>query len=252
MKRPILAIKRLIKTRPGGSGYRLMVSNLVIREGDRIALVGQSGSGKSTLLDMMAMVLMPDKMGKGGQFAWTGEGDYLDIWESWNKGDEAAREKIRRTHLGYVLQSGGLFPFLNVRDNILLSAWLKKDPRGKDLDRAVIRLVTILGIGHLLKKLPGNVSVGERQRVAVARAIIHNPSLILADEPTASLDPPTAQKVFELLLELSQGTALVLATHDEERAKKFGFKIHRIIVEDEGAGKGIKAMLFNDGRTQRY
>ncbi|MDR2350730.1 MAG: ABC transporter ATP-binding protein [Deltaproteobacteria bacterium] len=243
-----MTVRRIVKTRPGGSGYRLMVDKLVVREGDRIALVGQSGSGKSTLLDMMAMVLKPDRLGRGGEFTWNLDGVTLDVWNSWKRGGASAREKIRRSHLGYVLQSGGLFPFLNLRDNILLSAWLKKNPKGRRAESALMELAAKLNIGHLLRKLPGNVSVGERQRAAVARAIIHRPKLILADEPTASLDPPTAEKVMELLIELSEGTALVMSTHDEVRARKFGFEIHRIVVEDEGPRRGIKAMLFKDSR----
>jgi ABC-type nitrate/sulfonate/bicarbonate transport system ATPase subunit len=85
--------------------------------------------------------------------------------------------------------------------------------------------------------------MGERQRAAVARALIHRPALILADEPTASLDPPTASRVFALMLELSQGIPLVVSTHDEPRARALGFKILRIVCEDMGPGLGIKAML---------
>jgi putative ABC transport system ATP-binding protein len=146
--------------------------------------------------------------------------------------------------MGYVLQAGGLFPFLNLKDNISLTGWLKNSPDTNQLlDSSLIQNVTTLGIGHLIKKLPTKISVGERQRVAVARSIIHRPKLILADEPTASLDPHTAIEVFKIMKDLSRNTAFVIATHNEEMAKEFGFTIYKINVEPSDSNKGIKATL---------
>jgi putative ABC transport system ATP-binding protein len=223
-----------------------MVSSLDVGPGDRLALVGQSGCGKSTLLDMLGLVLRPDmRSDPSFSFTWRrgSTGAEVDVLDSWRSGDEGARERVRREDIGYVLQSGGLLPFLSVRDNIILPAKLKGSPRGKELEGALVNLSSSLGIGHLLKQYPGTVSMGERQRAAVARALIHRPALILADEPTASLDPPTATKVFALMLELSEGIPLVVSTHDEPRARSLGFKIRRIVCEDQGPGGGIKAML---------
>ncbi|MDR3152858.1 MAG: ABC transporter ATP-binding protein [Deltaproteobacteria bacterium] len=246
MPEPVVSIRRLVKTRPGGAGYRLMVASLDVRPGDRLALVGQSGCGKSTLLDMLALVLRPDpKRDEDGRFEWrrAATGEAADIHGSWLAGGDRRRERIRREDLGYVLQSGGLLPFLTVRDNIILPARLKGAPSGRKLEESLLSLAHALGIGHLLKKYPGSVSMGERQRAAVARALIHRPALILADEPTASLDPPTAAKVFDLLLELSAGIPLVVSTHDERRARDLGFTVRRIECEDMGPGNGIKAVL---------
>ncbi|MDR2353393.1 MAG: ABC transporter ATP-binding protein [Deltaproteobacteria bacterium] len=252
MHEPILVFKRVVKKRLGGNGYTLMVAKLIVKLGDRIALVGQSGSGKSTLLDMLGLVSKPDYIYShlDGEFTWFSAYDVLDLWEDWNTTDTSLREKIRREDLGYVLQSGGLLPFLNVRNNIILPAKLKKSPRGRELEEELTKIVTDLRIGHLLKKYPGTISMGERQRVAVARAIIHKPSLILADEPTASLDPPTADKVFERLLTMSQGRALIVATHDEPRVRSYGFQVYRIVCEDLGAGKGIRAILVRDQKPK--
>ncbi|MDR1079592.1 MAG: ABC transporter ATP-binding protein [Deltaproteobacteria bacterium] len=246
MPEPVVSIRRLVKSRQGGAGYHLRVDSLKVRPGDRLALVGQSGCGKSTLLDMLGLVLRPDmRVIPGNSFVWRrgATGDEVDVMRSWRSGDEIARERIRREDIGYVLQSGGLLPFLTVRDNITLPARLKGSPGGKELESALVWLSSELGIGHLLKKYPGTVSMGERQRAAVARALIHRPSLVIADEPTASLDPPTAARVFDLLLELSEGMPLVVSTHDEQRVRSLGFAIRRIICQDLGPGGGIKATL---------
>ncbi|MDR1167121.1 MAG: ABC transporter ATP-binding protein [Deltaproteobacteria bacterium] len=245
--KPLLVFKKVIKKRPGGAGYSLLVSKLEVRPGDRIALVGQSGSGKSTLLDMLGLASSPYSvaLSQKGEFTFyrPAENKTYDIWESWVNGRSSAREKIRSSDLGYVLQAGGLLPFLNVRDNIILPATIKKYPKGAALEKALFGLAEILGIGRLLKKFPGSISMGERQRVAVARAVIHKPQIILADEPTASLDPPTAAKVFELLLELSDRAALVVATHDEPKARSLKFRIFRVVCEDRGPNAPIKATL---------
>jgi putative ABC transport system ATP-binding protein len=243
----IMVLKRLVKVRPGGKPYRLWIHDLVVHENEKIALVGPSGCGKSTLLDMMAMVLMPDGIAANGEFSWINGNEKFDIFNSWKVGDSAGRanrEKIRCLHMGYVLQAGGLFPFLNLKDNISLTSWLKKYPNTNELlEKSLIQNATILGIGHLLRKLPSKISVGERQRVAVARSIIHKPKLILADEPTASLDPHTAVEVFKIMRDLSRNTAFVIATHNEDMAKEYGFTIYKINVEPTNSSRGIKATL---------
>ncbi|MDR2340701.1 MAG: ABC transporter ATP-binding protein [Deltaproteobacteria bacterium] len=231
----LFSLRRVVKTRPGKMPYFLKVAKLKVSMRDRIALVGQSGSGKSTLLDMLALVLAPDRVDKGGEFLWLPESSpsSVDVWKDWQGSGTKSRERVRREDLGYVLQSGGLLPFLSVSDNITLPALLKGKPKGAKLQERLQYLAGHLGIGHLLKKFPGSVSVGERQRVAVARALIHSPSLLLADEPTASLDPPTADRVFELFLELAERTdaAIVLATHNRAQAEKFGFQAYTIECE---------------------
>jgi putative ABC transport system ATP-binding protein len=213
-----------------------MIASLSVERGSRIALAGQSGSGKSTLLDMLALVSAPDPPEKGSEFVWApgSTKERLDVSQDWKSGSGKRREAVRRRDLGYILQSGGLLPFLSVRDNILVPARLKKHPEGKDLEERLEHISSRLGIQRLLKKLPSRISVGERQRAAAARALIHSPSLLLADEPTASLDPPTAAKVFELFLELAgeSGAAVVLATHNRDQAERFGFAVHTVECED--------------------
>lgn len=224
-----------------GSAYGLRIPALDIRPGDRLMLMGPSGSGKSTSLDLLALVLKPDD---SAEFNWRPEGGpAFDLAEAWRRRRSGALSALRLKNLGYVLQTGGLLPFLTVGDNILLPAEMSGLGR-PDMRRRLEELSQELGISHLLDKYPAQVSVGERQRCAIARAVIHRPALILADEPTASLDPPTADRVFELLLRLSRQSALVVATHDLSRAARHDFQSFQIVcAPSEDGGTEIEARL---------
>ena len=231
----ILSLRGLAKRR--GESYRLEIPEMEIRAGDRIMLLGDSGSGKSTTLDMLALVLKPDGC---GSFIWRPGAGAVDLAGLWREGRADALGRLRLADLGYVLQTGGLLPFLNVRDNILLPAQMK-NMEVPDQLRRLEELFQVLKIGHLAAKFPGQISVGERQRCAIARAVIHEPALILADEPTASLDPPTSDRVFQLLLELSRKSALVVATHDQSRARRHGFDVFQISFPPERPGAAVLA-----------
>ncbi|MDR2366989.1 MAG: ATP-binding cassette domain-containing protein [Deltaproteobacteria bacterium] len=238
----ILNCADLVKTRKGGVGYRLLVESMTIGRGEHLALIGDSGSGKSTLLDMIAMVLKPDSAGDFS-FRPIGHAKWHDLWKIWRKGAYGIFEALRRSELGYIMQTGGLLPFLNVADNITLPADLKPGfPKAEKRERFKA-LTATLGISHLLGKLPSAISVGERQRCAIARALIHAPSLVLADEPTASLDPPTADRVFELLLDLCRDSALVVSTHEQNRVLTGRFKVWRIDCRPGGEGQPIEARV---------
>lgn len=236
----VLTARDLVKTRRGGLGYELKVPQLEIRLGDRLMLLGDSGSGKSTALDMLALVLKPDQ---AREFWWRPEAqNATDIARAWQNRQANTLGRLRLVDLGYVLQTAGLLPFITVRDNILLPADLKKIGSEEKMDR-LAELGAILKIEHLWSKYPSQVSVGERQRCAIARAVIHRPRLILADEPTASLDPPTADRVFELLLDLCREAALVVATHDQSRASRHDFKVLTIKCGTDGTEGPIRAVL---------
>ncbi len=226
---PLLRLENLVKERRQEHGFRLLVPHLEIRPGERIALLGKSGSGKSTLLDMLALILRP---GQADAFTLTPPGgDTADLLEAWNDADVLSR--LRLNNMGYVLQTGGLLPFLSVRDNILLSCRVRGGP--DNLER-LENLAERLSISRLLNKLPGRISLGERQRVSIARALIHEPVLVIADEPTAALDPITGAEVFDLLLELAADTALIAATHDWNRARDSHFRVLNLALEQDGNG----------------
>lgn len=215
--------------RSGESVFRLRVPHLELKAGDRMALCGASGSGKSTLLDILAMILRPDDE---GSFRF----DTADVGELWRRGRTGELARLRGRRLGYILQTGGLLPFLTLRDNIAQPLRIL----GLSDDGAVDRLAEELGIAHLLARKPARLSVGERQRGAIARALVHRPAVVLADEPTASIDAATADTVMGLLVELTarHGVALVVASHDVERIDRFGLtRVPHEILRDADAGE---------------
>ncbi|MBL8668178.1 MAG: ABC transporter ATP-binding protein [Rhodospirillales bacterium] len=202
-------------------GFRLEVSHLALRRGECIAITGPSGSGKSTLLDLLGLVLAPDR--SDGFMLNPQPGAAIDVARLWQRHDRNALAAIRARHIGYVLQTGGLLPFLPAIDNIRLS----RDLLGLgDGDGLVERLTGALGIGRLLRKKPQALSIGERQRVAIARAIAHRPALLLADEPTAALDPGQAVGVMKLLLALVRELRItaVIVSHDWDLVSALGLR----------------------------
>lgn len=211
--------------------FRLSVPHVDIRAGEQIAVLGQSGCGKSTLLDLLAMTLEPSAC---GSFSFEPEtGHQADIQEAWVKRRLDLMAGLRGRHIGYVLQTGGLLPFLTVRENIELPRRLCRLVQ----DDTVQILAERLQIAGQLRKLPAALSVGQRQRVAVARALAHQPTVILADEPTASLDPHTSAEVMELFVDLAaqNGTTLVVASHEWEKTTALGLtRLHHEQVDGDG------------------
>jgi putative ABC transport system ATP-binding protein len=230
--RVIFHLSGISKQWSGPTGFTLDVDQLSICAGERVALVGFSGCGKSTLLDMLAMILKPDRM---NAFDFDAGGDALDVAETWGLGNVDRLARARLKHIGYVLQTGGLLPFLSVRDNIGLNC------RGLGLavNEAVEPLADKLGITRHLDKLPQQLSVGERQRVAVARAMAHEPAVVIADEPTASLDPINADEIMKIFTRLVEdsGVALIVATHDWDLVERLGFrKLSFDLLQEPGSG----------------
>ncbi len=211
---PLLNLSRVRCRRGGADGFVLEIPAFFLASGAAAAITGPSGSGKSTALDLLGLVLRPEA---AGGFVLDG----LDAAAAWRAGDADRLAKRRARSIGYILQTGGLLPFLTVRDNIGLSpALLGGAPDRGHRDR----LVETLGLAPHLAKMPAQLSIGERQRAAIARALAHRPALLLADEPTASLDPVNAAAVLDLLLSLvkSLGVALVLVSHDWGRVAELG------------------------------
>jgi len=208
----MLHVENLVINR--GERYRIELPALHLAAGQVRAVVGQSGCGKSTLLEMLGLILRPDDLGR-----FTLAGEDLGSMIA-----DAAHERlaaIRARHLGFVLQSGALLPFLTVQKNIELPRRLLGLAPQTDLIQETLRDLNLQG---LLQKLPAQLSMGERQRVAFVRAIAHQPKLLLADEPTAALDPPQAQRLFERIIELVQRfqIAALLVSHDWALVKRCG------------------------------
>ena len=228
---PLVLIEGVAKLRRGADrSFRLEVPSLVLRPGDSLALVGPSGCGKSTLIDLLALALSPDRASRFLLRADGGE-HWLDVAKAWH-GHQHRLAEVRGLTCGYVLQTGGLLPFLDVGGNIGLAAEIAERPKRE----RVRALAERLGIAELLGEMPHRLSVGQRQRVAIARALVHSPPLVLADEPTAALDPANAETVMHLLCELvvQEGATLVLATHDRSLAERFGLPLgHFELAADE-------------------
>lgn len=230
----MLTLSAVHKSRGVGSQrYSLVIPALALRAGEQVAIVGPSGCGKSTLLDLLALVLAPDQV---GHF----EFNAIDIGSLWRADQQSRLAQLRSQHLGYVLQTGGLLGFLDVRGNIALSRQLL----GLKDDGSVARLAEQLEISDQLAKKPSALSVGQRQRVSCARALAHTPQLVLADEPTASLDPLNAERVMHALLAQAHEhrAACVIATHDEPLARASGLQIRRISCRRDADG-GVTATL---------
>lgn len=230
----MLSLSAVHKSRGVGSQrYSLVIPALALRAGEQLAIVGPSGCGKSTLLDLLALVLAPDQV---GQF----EFHQQDIAGLWRGDQQTTLAALRSQHLGYVLQTGGLLGFLDVRSNIALSRQLL----GLKDDGSVTRLAEQLEISDQLAKKPAALSVGQRQRVSCARALAHAPQLVLADEPTASLDPLNAERVMQALLAQAREhrAACVIATHDEPLARASGLQVRRISCRRDTDG-GVTATL---------
>ena len=178
--------------------------DLKIKTGERVALMGPSGSGKSTLLNCICGIETVDD----GEIRMDGE----DIGSL----SIRALESMRREKIGYIFQSFHLLPTLNAFENVEFSAQLAGISK-KDRKERVNELLELVGMNHRAHHLPDSLSGGERQRVAIARALVHKPKLVLADEPTGSLDTETGAKVLDLLKSLSDeyNVSLLLVTHDK-------------------------------------
>jgi len=201
--------------------FSLFIEAFDVLRGEAIALAGPSGSGKSTIMNLLALARRPAKVGQFHFFRRHGEG--YDIGALWDGGDDDGLTAIRAAHLGYVLQQGGLLPYLSVRQNIALGQSILGERDRQRVEDVAGRLE----IGKLLDRAPAALSVGQRQRAAIARALVHRPDLVLADEPTASVHPSIAAEILGLLVEqcIEEATTVVVATHDPELADRKGFVI---------------------------
>ena len=195
-------------------------------------MIGESGSGKSTLLELLAMISMPTR---SAAFSFTPlpGGPASDVAEIWNARGSDELSELRSRHIGYVLQHGGLLPYLSVRKNIELPLELLELP----VDGVAFDLAARLGIEQQLEKRPSELSVGQRQRAAIARALSHEPPIVIADEPTAAIDPVNATRIIELLVDLVEAfdVTLILATHAHELVRSGGFTLitHEITASEE-------------------
>lgn len=238
----LYSLENVIKRRQREQGYQLLIRNLHIPRGARIAITGPSGCGKSTTLDLLGLSLQPDA---GDDFSFTPtNGNSANILALWQNGRLDELASLRLHNMGYVLQSGELIPYLSVMENMILTACLAGMSQSEAI-KAAGNFGKDLGIEHLFKSMPSTLSVGERQRVAIVRALTPGPEVILADEPTAALDPLHAARVMKIFLEAISrtGSTLILVTHNVEWALAGGLQeLPFQLTEDE---TGVTAILDN-------
>lgn len=192
--------------------------NLDLAEGERLAIVGESGVGKSTLLHVLGTLDRPSS----GQIFYAGKELPLN--------DESALCKFRNREIGFVFQFHYLLPDFSALENVMFPALIQgAEPARAKADAE--RLLDLVGLKDRIRHRPGKLSGGEQQRVAVARAVILKPRLLLADEPTGSLDLRIGDEVHELLFRLNEehNIALIVATHNREFADKIG---RRAVLQD--------------------
>jgi len=217
----ILRLINLHKLREQGNvRFSLHIPEFIIYPGQFVAIVGDSGCGKSTLLDMLALVSKPTGCQRFQFAADRSPGAIIDIWNLWSSGEESALATIRRRDLGYVLQTGGLMPFLTVEENIRLPLRIQ----GIRIERREIEsLAERIDIKAILRKKSQHISGGQRQRAAILRALVHKPRIILADEPTAAVDKKRARSIVQDFkgLALDRGTTIVMVTHDYDLVKDY-------------------------------
>ncbi|MDQ0417194.1 putative ABC transport system ATP-binding protein [Croceifilum oryzae] len=216
----MLQVKQLNKIYSGKVATKALVDiNLTIEQGEFVGIMGPSGSGKTTLLNMVSTIDTPSS----GEIYINGKSPQI------LKANDLAR--FRRRHLGFVFQDFNLLDTLTIAENIVLPLTL--DKRGlREMDQKLKTVAKKLGIEEILKKRTYEVSGGQKQRAAIARAMIHSPSLLLADEPTGSLDSKSSRTVMEMLEMINQteGTTTMLVTHDPLAASF----CHRVVFIKDG------------------
>ncbi|QQS55332.1 MAG: ABC transporter ATP-binding protein [Candidatus Competibacteraceae bacterium] len=216
-----IAIRNLVKHYTEGDLRRTIFADLTLNipRGQFVALLGQSGSGKSTLLNLLGGIDLPD----AGQIRIDGR-PLTDL-------SEVERTRFRRRHIGFVFQFFNLIPTLTAGENLLLPLELNGLASADRRDRA-LELLDQVGLGNRRHSFPERLSGGEQQRLAIVRALVHDPLLLLADEPTGNLDTATGERILDLLLTLHQqaATTIVMVTHSREVAAR----ADRILTLDDG------------------
>ncbi len=217
----VITINNLVKRFPVGGDFftALKDIDLTLNKGEFTGLIGPSGSGKTTLLNIIGGLDSPT------------EGQVSVLGQALNDTSHGERARLRRKHMGFIFQSYNLLPVYTVFENVELPLILNKiDPQERN--KKVAQAIEWVGLSDKRDSRPAMLSGGECQRTAIARAIVHQPALVLADEPTANLDAENSHHIMKILVRLNKelSTSFIFATHDE----KIMAYLRRIIHLDDG------------------
>lgn len=222
----MLEINKLEVTRGEGSqSFLIELPYFSVNNGDVVTLCGQSGCGKSTILEVIGLILKPNSLQSYKL-------NDVDIATPINKADHSKLAKLRSKNFGFILQTGGLLPFLSSIENIKLSCKII----GVEFDESWISpIIDRLEVRSLLNKYPSQLSIGERQRISFLRSIAHKPHVLLADEPTAALDPHKADELFNIILESVNALNMcaIIVTHDWGLVSKFQLPCYTAVVNKD-------------------
>jgi len=233
----IAAADLTVTLRDGPRVFRLELGDLALAPGAAVALTGPSGTGKTLVLEVMGLLRRPDP---GGRLTLRGPGGTVDLAKVW-AGDPGRVPALRGGAYGFIPQQGGLIPFLTLAENLSLVQRIA----GRPDPAHAARLVERLGIADLMPLLPDRLSIGQRQRGAIAAALAHRPALVIADEPTAALDPGNAAEALGLILEMAAetGAAVLVSSHDLDLAGRFPLVRRRLeIVPGSGADRVVSRL----------
>ena len=192
--------------------FRINIPKLIIGDGSRTAIVGPSGSGKTTFLRLISGIISPMK------------GKIIVNDEDVSQMDDSTRRNFRISNIGFVFQEFELIEYLSVFENILLPYFINRSMKlNSSVRLRATELAVSMNLGNLLNREIGNISQGEKQRVAVCRALLIEPKIILADEPTGNLDPKNKERIIEILFECAENSraTLLIVTHDHSLLKGF-------------------------------
>lgn len=233
----IVAADLTVTLRDGPRLFRLEVPDLTLAPGAAVALTGPSGTGKTLVLEVMGLLRRPDP---GGRLVLRGASGAVDLAQVW-AASPGRVPSLRGGAFGFIPQQGGLIPFLTLAENLALVQRIA----GRADPTHARRLADRLGIADLLPLLPDRLSIGQRQRGAIAAALAHRPALVIADEPTAALDPGNAAEAMGLILEMAAtaGAAVLVSSHDLDLVGRFPLDRRRLDIVPGGVADRVVSRL---------
>jgi putative ABC transport system ATP-binding protein len=230
---PVVQIKEVVKTFPVGGGEITVLKGLSfdVKSGEFISIVGPSGNGKSTLLNMITGIDRPTS------------GEVIVTGREVHNMSENQLAAWRGKHVGIIFQFFQMLPALTLLQNVMLPMDFAKKYTPRERKERALQLLESVDLADQANKLPGNVSGGQQQRAAIARALANDPELLVADEPTGNLDTRTANDMFDMFVQLvKQGKTLVMVTHDKELSRRVPRVVEIIdgrITRDEFVGGAL-------------